>query len=52
MIEYQDVEPAWHEHHVVVKNGRVYHGFGSTDGVPIDEWKELWDYPEDIHFGF
>ncbi|MFM8324689.1 MAG: hypothetical protein ACKN9U_07505 [Pirellulaceae bacterium] len=49
---YRDVEPGWAEHHVVVKDGRVYDGFGPADGVPIDEYKELWEFPSDINFGF
>jgi hypothetical protein len=49
---YRDVGQGWDEHHVVVKNGRVYDGFGPADGLPIDEYKDLWEYKDDINFGF
>ena len=49
---YRDVEPGWAEHHVVVKDGRDYDGFGPADGAPIDEYKELWEFLSDINFGF
>jgi hypothetical protein len=39
-------------HDVVVKNGKVYDGFGDRDGMPIDEWKNLWSNKDHIDFGF
>jgi hypothetical protein len=42
----------WGHHTVVVRDGRVYDQFTGSDGLPIDEWKALWDYGDDIDFGF
>jgi hypothetical protein len=50
--EYRDVGTGWYEHHVVVKNGKVYDGFGPRTGLPIEEYKDLWKHKDDINFGF
>lgn len=50
--EYREVGTGWYEQHVVVKNGKVYDGFGPRTGVPIDEYKDLWTHKDDINFGF
>jgi hypothetical protein len=42
----------WHEHVVVVKDGRVYDAFTGSQGLPIDEYKDLWRYKDEIDFGF
>jgi hypothetical protein len=42
----------WHEHIVVVKDGRVYDAFTGHNGLPIDEYKALWAWRADINFGF
>ena len=41
---YRDLGQGCDEHHVVVKNGRVCDGFGPADGLPISEYKDLWEY--------
>ena len=46
----QIVEELWDYHKVVVKDGLVYDEF--VWGMPIDEWKSLWDYADAIDFGF
>ena len=42
----------WAHHEVVVKDSRVYDALTGPDGLPIDEYKELWEYADDIDFGF
>lgn len=42
----------WAHHTVVVKDGRVYDQFTGSEGLPIEEWKSLWDYTDEIDFGF
>jgi len=42
----------WRYHTVVVKDGRVFDQFTGPGGIPIGEWKSLWDYPDAIDFGF
>jgi len=42
----------WHLHVVVVKAGRVYDAFTGHRGLPIDEFKALWQYSDAIDFGF
>ncbi|WP_051795109.1 polymorphic toxin-type HINT domain-containing protein [Kibdelosporangium aridum] len=50
--KYRGVNAGWHFHHVVVKDGRVYDKFTPREGLPIDEYKKLWDARDDINFGF
>jgi len=42
----------WKYHEVVVKEGRVYDAFTGHKGMPIEEYKALWQYAEAINFGF
>jgi pretoxin HINT domain-containing protein len=42
----------WGHHSVVVKDGRVFDQFTGPQGVPINEWKKLWEYGDVIDFGF
>ena len=44
--------PRWQFHDVVVKNGRVYDAFTGYEGLPIDQYKALWEYHDFIDFGF
>src|SRR5262245_4385515 len=37
--------PGWAYHEVVVKDGRVYDAFTGHQGLPIAEYKALWDTP-------
>ena len=50
--EYRDVGTGWEYHIVIVKNGRVYDGFGPRGGLTIDEYKNKWTHKDDIDFGF
>ena len=43
---YRDASTLWSEHTVVVADGRVFDVYGPADGVPIDDWKALRDYPQ------
>lgn len=49
---YRGHQPWWSSHEVVVNNGRVYDAFTGYEGLPIDDWKQLWEYPDAIDFGF
>ncbi|MDA1055684.1 MAG: polymorphic toxin-type HINT domain-containing protein [Planctomycetota bacterium] len=42
----------WFYHEVVVKDGRVYDALTGPNGLPIDEFKRLWEYGDVIDFGF
>ena len=42
----------WFHHEVVVANGRVYDALTGPNGLPIDEYKKLWEYADVINFGF
>ena len=50
--KYRGTNPGWAYHDVVVKDGRVYDAFTGSDGLPLQEYKELWQYPDAINFGF
>ncbi|MET9672281.1 polymorphic toxin-type HINT domain-containing protein, partial [Streptomyces sp. NPDC006482] len=45
--DYKLAKESWGHHTVVVKDGRVYDQFTGKDGMPMDEWKAQWDYPDD-----
>lgn len=42
----------WGHHEVVVKDGRVFDVTTGHQGLPIPEYKQLWQYPDAINFGF
>lgn len=42
----------WGYHEVVVRDGRVYDITTGHQGLPIAEYKQLWQYPDGINFGF
>lgn len=42
----------WAEHHVVVRDGRVFDAFTGPEGEAIDVYKSRWEFPDAIHFGF
>ncbi|WP_437733432.1 hypothetical protein [Sorangium sp. So ce1335] len=42
----------WSNHEVVVKDGRIFDLTTGHQGLPIPECKKLWEYPNDIDFGF
>jgi hypothetical protein len=46
----QDTE--WLSHTVVVKDGRVFDAFGDRYGVPIAEYKDLWQFKDIIEWPF
>ncbi|EEE6745565.1 hypothetical protein CBJ05_004756 [Salmonella enterica subsp. enterica serovar Westhampton] len=50
--KYRGTNPGWAYHEVVVKDGRVYDAFTGSDGLPLQEYKQLWQYPDAIDFGF
>lgn len=50
--KYRDKNTGWAHHDVVVKDGRVYDAFGPAEGVPIDKFKDLFEYSDVINFGF
>ena len=45
-------ETGWPYHDVNVKNGLVYDVLTGIEGMPIAEFKNLWDYADEIDFGF
>lgn len=49
---YRGVNPRWSHHDVVVKESRVYDGFSGQNGETISDYKNLFQYPEAINFGF
>lgn len=42
----------WGYHEVVIKDGRVFDITTGHKGLPIDEYRKLWQYPDSIDFGF
>jgi RHS repeat-associated protein len=50
--KYRDQDTLWKEHTVVVRDGRVYDAFTDRYGEPIDQWKNRWDDPDMLNFGF
>jgi hypothetical protein len=49
---YRGSETRWYHHTVVVLNGRVYDAFTARLGLPIEQYKDLWEYRDDIQFDF
>jgi hypothetical protein len=49
---FKNVNMKWSYHEVVVKDGRVYDAFTGHTGVPIDEYKKLWEFGDALLFGF
>ena len=49
---YRGGNMGWSHHEVVVRDGRVYDAFTGHRGLPIGEYKALWEFPEAINFGF
>jgi Pretoxin HINT domain len=49
---YRGRTPPWGHHEVVVKDGMVYDAFTGAKGTSIADYKALWEYPDDINFGF
>jgi hypothetical protein len=49
--QYGNTYPGFY-HDVVVKAGRVYDELTGPNGLPIDEFKQLWECASNIHFGF
>jgi hypothetical protein len=37
---------------VVVRDGRAYDVLTGPEGLPVGEYKALWEYADDINFGF
>jgi hypothetical protein len=49
---YRGKNLSWTYHEVVVKDGRVFDAFTGRQGLPISEYKVLWEYPDALDFGF
>lgn len=49
---YRGHNTGWHYHEVVVKADRVYDAFTGYQGLPVEEYKALWELRDAIHFGF
>jgi hypothetical protein len=45
--DYKLANESWGHHTVVVKDDRVYDQFTGREGMPMDEWRAQWDYPDD-----
>ncbi|WP_420162156.1 polymorphic toxin-type HINT domain-containing protein [Nocardiopsis sp. CNT-189] len=48
--QYRGEDTGWGHHDVVIKDGRVYDAFSSRHGVPIEEYRNLWQYGDDLEF--
>ena len=46
-----EVDEAWFHHTVVVRGGQIFDQW-HPNGVDSGDYKEMWDYGEDIDFGF
>lgn len=42
----------WYHHEIVIKDGRVYDMATGSQGIPIEDYKKMWQYPDAIEFGF
>lgn len=49
---YRNQSPNWAYHDAVVQDGRVFDAYTGAKGVPIEEYKALWEFPDAIDFGF
>ena len=49
---FNGANPGWDHHIVVVKGGRVYDAFTGSAGLPVADYKRLWQYPDAINFPF
>ena len=45
-------QPRWASHTVVVSRGRVYDSYTGIQGMLIEDYKKLWQFPGDLNFGF
>ncbi|MFF3911113.1 polymorphic toxin-type HINT domain-containing protein, partial [Streptomyces sp. NPDC001848] len=45
--DYKLANESWGHHTFLVKDDRVYDQFTGPDGMPIEQWKTEWAYPED-----
>ena len=50
--KYMGKPNEWLNHVVTLKDGRVYDAFTPKHGVPLDEWKRMWEYGDVLDFGF
>jgi RHS repeat-associated protein len=49
---YRGHDFGWYYHKVVVKGGHVYDAFTGHQGLPIIDYKKLWQFADSIKFGF
>jgi hypothetical protein len=47
-----NLAPGWRNHHVVVKDGRVYDALTGPNGMDASAYKQLWEYRDVLNFGF
>ncbi|HVX91228.1 MAG TPA: thrombospondin type 3 repeat-containing protein, partial [Candidatus Paceibacterota bacterium] len=50
--EFQGESTGWYSHTLVVKDGRVYDAFTGYEGLPIEQYKGLWNGQGEINWGF
>ncbi|UUU31641.1 polymorphic toxin-type HINT domain-containing protein [Streptomyces sp. CA-210063] len=44
----RDPRGSWHEHFLVIKDGKAYDGFTGPEGMGVDAYRRQWDYWEYI----
>jgi hypothetical protein len=42
----------WSDHHVVLKDGKVYDALTGPNGMATSAYKQLWEYGDALDFGF
>ncbi|PSK96121.1 intein [Murinocardiopsis flavida] len=42
--QYRGHDTMWRTHEVVIRDGRVYDEFTDRKGMPVEEWKQLWEF--------
>ncbi|MCO5996145.1 DUF6531 domain-containing protein [Actinoallomurus rhizosphaericola] len=52
MGPYRGQHSEWSHHYAVIHEGRAYDAFTPREGVPIDEYKQFFEYNDVINFGF
>ncbi len=45
---YRGQDSGWVFHEVVIQEGRVFDAFGPRNGVPVDDWFDLWEGLNDL----
>jgi hypothetical protein len=50
--QYRGIASGWIYHEVVLRDDRVFDACTGHQGLPIVEYKALWEAAEDLDFGF